>query len=179
MLTILFRVINTLSKYENNEYADENQLDEDSQLFLCLQDLSMKKFLNKLDSAQSLLKNQERKRVMVVFTDKKYNIKDLKNEFGEPTDRETVVKNLHQVTIYFGYESNCVCLHIQAYDAVYPCILRGDLNTPVDPFFKDQLAKCGPVNYLSANNWEVTIEATITNILTDLHLIKKGKLLSH
>ena len=58
----------------------------------------MKKFLNKLDSAQSLLKNQERKRVMVVFTDKKYNIKDLKNEFGEPTDRETVVKNLHQVT---------------------------------------------------------------------------------
>ena len=72
----------------------------------------MKKFLKKLDSAQSLLKNQERKRVMVVFTGEEYNIKDLKNELGKPTDRETVVKNLHQVTIYNGYESNYIYLNI-------------------------------------------------------------------
>ena len=72
----------------------------------------MKKFLEKLDGTQSLLKNQNRKRVMVVFTGEEYNIKDLKNESGKPTDRETVVKNLHQVTIYFGYESNCIYFHI-------------------------------------------------------------------
>lgn len=61
-------------------------------------------------------------------------------------------------------------MFIQAYDAVYPCILRNDLNKLVDNFFEDELAKCGQVNYLSVHNWEETAEDTITNILTDLRL---------
>ena len=61
----------------------------------------MKKFLENLDGTQSLLNNQDRKRVMVVFTGEQYDIKHLKNEFGEKTDIKTVVKNVHQVRMTY------------------------------------------------------------------------------
>jgi len=74
-------------------------LDGNGQLFLALQDLSMPDFLSKLDSVQDLKKNQDRKRVIVVFTDEEWDIKQLKNGFEDGiTDRDTVIAHVHEVS---------------------------------------------------------------------------------
>ena len=86
---------------------DVESLDGNGQLFLALQDISMPNFISKLDGAQNLKKNQDRKRVLVIFTDEEWDINQLRDGFAEnPNDnssyttREAVTKRVHEVGKY-------------------------------------------------------------------------------
>ena len=64
----------------------------------------MPNFISKLDGAQNLKKNQDRKRVLVIFTDEEWDINQLRDGFAEnPNDtsgyttREAVTKRVHEV----------------------------------------------------------------------------------
>ena len=74
-------------------------LDGNGQLFLCLQDLSMPNFLEQLDGAQTPAANQERKRVLVIFSEVNWDCIHLQDGFGSgTTTAETVVEHVHKVS---------------------------------------------------------------------------------
>ena len=96
----------------NPTYLDSNssrqvvknmdQLDGNGQLFLCLQDLSMKrgKFLKSLERASEGVGARKRKKVLLLFTDGAWDmgkpcLKDYKT--GRDTTRESVVEHVHEV----------------------------------------------------------------------------------
>ena len=75
-------------------------MDGNGQLFLALQDISMSGFLGSLDGAKALEQKQDRQRVLIIFTDEEWDIKKLKNGFGDGlADKDSIVTHVHEVRI--------------------------------------------------------------------------------
>jgi len=67
------------------DISDIEGLDGNGQLFLVLQDLNMDGFIRRLDRALSndkLAKDQKRQRVLIIFSDEEWDVKNLDNAFG-------------------------------------------------------------------------------------------------
>ena len=75
---------------------NERQLDGNGQMFLCMQDLCLDNFLDKLRAEHG---DQGAKRALVVFTDEEWDIKKLRSAFGEKefTNRESVLETVQKV----------------------------------------------------------------------------------
>lgn len=143
----------------NPTYLDSNssrqvvknmdQLDGNGQLFLCLQDLSMKrgKFLKSLERASEGVGARKRKKVLLLFTDGAWDmgkpcLKDYKT--GRDTTRESVVEHVHET-----------------FDEVYPCIVRNENDRKRDVTFIESMAgKNGRVIDLYADKWNSTSVVT-------------------
>merc|ERR1712048_267123 len=136
-----------------NKVMDCKGLDGNGQLYLCIQDLSMKQYTDDL-SVHTLKKNQDRQRVMIVVTDEEWDIHKLQDGFGGGlTDPKKVCQNLHK-----------------AYDRVYPCILRRDRYKKMnEDHIKNDLAK-GSVQDMYTDDWDRTSTAARKNIIADLNL---------
>merc|ERR1712176_223253 len=82
--------INRVGKFKDCEGLDGN-----GQLFLALQDINMDGFLRRLDGVQSLAKNQKRERILIVFSDEEWDVKNLANAFGsgKATNESVVNEN--------------------------------------------------------------------------------------
>ena len=73
-------------------------MDGNGQLFLAVQDINMDGFLKQLDGVNKLAKNQRRERVLIIFSDEEWDVKNLANAFG--SGKETVIKKIRKYRVY-------------------------------------------------------------------------------
>ena len=58
-------------------------------------------FLKQLDGVNKLAKNQRRERVLIIFSDEEWDVKNLANAFG--SGKETVIKYISLKFFVFAY----------------------------------------------------------------------------
>jgi len=98
-------------------------LDGNGQLFLCLQDLAMDSFTNRLNRA---LDGQQRQTVLIIVSDEEWDCKKLQNAFGSG------ITNPEQV---------CAAVH-KKYNAVHAVVVRpNEFNDQNEPFIKNTLCR--------------------------------------
>merc|ERR1739848_858316 len=70
-------------------------LDGNGQLFLALQDMNLPGFISRLDQACKAAKDQNRQRILIVFSDEEWDVKKLANAFGSgvPDGKTVCAKN--------------------------------------------------------------------------------------
>lgn len=103
-------------------------LDGNGQLFLCLQDLAMDSFTNRLSRA---LDGRKRNTVLIIVSDEEWDCKKLQNAFGSGITNPDLV---------------CAAVH-QKYSAVHAVIVRpNEFNDQNEPFIKNTLCR-------NANNY--------------------------
>lgn len=136
---------------------DIEHLDGNGQLFLCLQDLCMDKFLENLSSIKAA-SGQARKRVLIIVSDPEWDCKKLRNGFGS------------------GYTTGkevCAQVH-KTFDQVFPVILRaypGEHKINSD-FINRDLAngRSGNVNEIYLSDADSSLEKARRNICSSLRL---------
>ena len=116
-----------------------DQLDGNGQLFLCLQDVSMKNFQDKITEANG---SSNKKPTLIIVTDEDWDMEQLKYapEFGKGiATRDDVCKvSFSSITSFLIFNSQNV--H-KAFDSIHAVIVRRQNNKINEDFIKDKLCK--------------------------------------
>jgi len=129
-------------------------LDGNGQLFLAVQDINMDGFLKQLDGVNKLAKNQRRERVLIIFSDEEWDVKNLANAFGSGK----------------ATNDSVVAVNNQNYET-YACIVRPNRNADQnEDFIKNKLCNGRSSNYLKVytDSFEVEIKRAMDKIIDNL-----------